>query len=512
MPLRGLLSASACPAPGVPAEKGSSAEGITESARDGRLTAMEPPKGGEPAAMVPSLLPDTWAQIDHARGWLAQANTLPEIQRVMRWAAAQQNAAAQYGRLHRDTLAIVSQAEAAANEAAAIRIEAQAKAGEILREMRERGDRAEQGGDRAKSQAATLDDLGVTKSDSSRWQRVADVPEPTRRKYVEETKATGGEVTTAGLLREHEKRQPVTVDGVAPPDLPLGAFTLERWAVTSHDDRQLALTCVGTTKFNRQESREEEDAESAGTGGGDIEWALWSWNPVTGCLHNCPYCYARDIANRFYAEGFQPVLHPSRLAAPANTRVPGSTGNPVLDMGNRNVFTCSMADLFGKWVPEEWIQVVLAQTRANPQWNFLFLTKFPVRLAEFEFPDNAWVGTTVDCQARVKNAERSFRRVRAAVKWLSVEPMLEPLKFDDLGAFQWVVIGGATRSAQTAIWAPPRSWSDDLRREAERLDIPFYEKNNLLQRVRQYPGMETRKAELPQSLRYLPTLESTDAC
>ena len=53
-----------------------------------------------------------------------------------------------------------------------------------------------------------------------------------------------------------------------------------------------------------------------------IDWAKFSWNPVTGCLHNCPYCYARDIAERFYPEKFAPTLHLDRLAAPFNS--PGS--------------------------------------------------------------------------------------------------------------------------------------------------------------------------------------------
>lgn len=293
----------------------------------------------------------------------------------------------------------------------------------------------------------------------------------------------------AEAIRQAQQARKVKAE--EPPD----DYTLEQWAVLSAHDRQRALSFVGGDKFNDQKND-------------NIEWALWSWNPVTGCLHNCPYCYARDIANRFYAEGFQPVLRPRRLTAPVNTAVPAPTGDPIKDMGNRNVFTCSMADLFGKWVPEEWIEAVLAQARANPQWNFLFLTKFPVRLAEFEFPDNAWVGTTVDCQARVKNAERSFRRVRAAVKWLSVEPMLEPLKFEDLGAFQWVVVGGASSGSKTPEWRPPRDWSDDLRRQAEAVGVGYYEKTNLLDRIRQYPGLPRPVAELPKSLRYLPTLES----
>ena len=79
-----------------------------------------------------------------------------------------------------------------------------------------------------------------------------------------------------------------------------------------------------------------------------IEWAVWTWNPVTGCKHGCPYCYARDIARRFYPPeiGFNPRFWPERLSAPQNTPVPKST-----ELKDRLVFTCSMADLFGDWCP-----------------------------------------------------------------------------------------------------------------------------------------------------------------
>lgn len=239
-----------------------------------------------------------------------------------------------------------------------------------------------------------------------------------------------------------------------------------------------------------------------------IEWALWSWNPVTGCLHNCPYCYARDLANRFYPQGFKPTFHPYRLGAPMHQKVPAQAEQ---ELGYRNIFTCSMADLFGKWVPGEWIQAVLDVVRDCPQWNFLFLTKFPNRLAEFSYPQNAWLGTSVDCQARVKNAERSFAKVSGGVKWLSIEPMLEPLRFDSLSMFDWVVIGGASASTETPAWIPPRRWVMDLERQAMEADCMIYEKTNLgfehaPSRLREYPGWKRPEATLPPSLKYLPSI------
>ena len=154
-----------------------------------------------------------------------------------------------------------------------------------------------------------------------------------------------------------------------------------------------------------------------------------------------------------------------------------------------------MSDLFGRWVPAEWIEAVLDQVRSNPQWNFLFLIKFPQRLAEFTFPVNAWLGTTVDLQARVKSAEAAFRKLReersGGVWWLSLEPLLEPLEFSSLDLFDWIVIGGASSSSQTPIWTPPRAWVNKLEDQARAAGCKIYEKTNLLSRIRQYPGVES---------------------
>ena len=87
-----------------------------------------------------------------------------------------------------------------------------------------------------------------------------------------------------------------------------------------------------------------------------ISWAAWSWNPVTGCLHGCDYCYARAIANRFtnaFPAGFTPLFHHERLDAPTNTVIPAAHRD---DPAYRRVFVCSMADLYGRWVPDEWIE------------------------------------------------------------------------------------------------------------------------------------------------------------
>ena len=221
-----------------------------------------------------------------------------------------------------------------------------------------------------------------------------------------------------------------------------------------------------------------------------VDWAKWTWNPVTGCLHNCEYCYAARIAERFYPEKFEPTFRPERLKAPHYTPVPPQAETEV---GYRNVFVCSMADLFGKWVPEEWIEAVMTEVRAAPQWNFLFLTKFPQRLESITWPQNAWVGTTVDEQYRVSIAEKAFRNVDAPVKWLSCEPLRERLTFTSLDMFDWVVLGGQT--AQTGDnpcpgFQPPWEWIEHLTCQAREANCLLYWKPNLLTRPQEYPGQK----------------------
>jgi protein gp37 len=285
----------------------------------------------------------------------------------------------------------------------------------------------------------------------------------------------------------------------APPSPPPEFVTLPQWREMGKKIQRELLRFQGDAHFNDQ-------GETEG-----IYWAKWSWNPVTGCLHNCPYCYARDGARRFYEQGFEPSLWPGRLSAPRLTPFPQEAIEKLPEGSWRrlalgNVFTCSMADLFGRWVPTEWIEAVLAEVRAAPQWNFLFLTKFPIRMAEFSFPDNTWVGTTVDCQARVDNAEKAFRKIKAGVKWLSIEPMIEPLTFSDLGAFGWIVLGGASKSSQTPAWIPPRDWVAGIEAAAARVGVPVFEKPNLIDFRHEYPGAPAflEPAEAPAALRYLP--------
>jgi protein gp37 len=348
---------------------------------------------------------------------------------------------------------------------AEIRLRAERKVGELLRET------VTPGRPRklfpAGNNFPRLRAMGITLKQSSAWQKLAGLPIAEFERRVAVVTAQ----VAADLDRVNRPARVKVSHGT--PDPGTVMYSVEAWRQLSSEERQRIIgDATGTSQFNQQ------DTDS-------IEWARWSWNPITGCKHDCPYCYARDIAQRFYPQGFAPTLLPDRLTAPANTPIEKRDGPEI---GWKNVFVCSMADLFGKWVPEEWIEAVFRKVRAHPEWNFLFLTKFPQRLAEREWPENAWCGTTVDRQDRVKVAEKAFRDVKAGVRWLSLEPMMERLTFDALGLFNWLVIGGATASTQTPAFDPPLEWVRHILDQADAAKIEHvYVKANL-HAVRGYPG------------------------
>jgi protein gp37/ParB-like chromosome segregation protein Spo0J len=227
----------------------------------------------------------------------------------------------------------------------------------------------------------------------------------------------------------------------------------------------------------------------------EIGWAMHSWNPVTGCKHTCTYCYARSLALKpemkpYYPAGFTPLFHHERLDAPRNTPVPQRAQD---DPAFGRVFVCSMADLFGAWVPQEWIDRVVASTVANPQWEYLYLTKFPQRYDRLQLPASGWIGASVDEQHRAEPTLAAMRKVSGVkVKWLSLEPLLEPIKFSTLEGIDWIVIGAQSENiGQNPVFAPNFEWVADLVATARRDGCKVWMKNNLLGRPSgSMPGMK----------------------
>jgi len=170
-----------------------------------------------------------------------------------------------------------------------------------------------------------------------------------------------------------------------------------------------------------------------------IEWTDFTWNPVTGCHHNCSYCYAKNIARRFidtFPKGFDYHVREERFDAPEN--------QPFPRPGKNKVFVCSMADLFGEWVEEEVIYRVLEKAEQHPEFTFIFLTKNPGRLSSFTFPKNAWVGATIDRQSVLDSSLKALSETDAVLKYISFEPLIEEITVDAelvASVVDWAIIG-----------------------------------------------------------------------
>ncbi len=118
-------------------------------------------------------------------------------------------------------------------------------------------------------------------------------------------------------------------------------------------------------------------------------------------------------------------------------------------------------------------------------------------MADFSYPDNVWLGTSVDYQHAVKRAENAFVKIKASgfdgVCWLSCEPLMENLQFNSLNMFDWVVMGGSSASTQTPKFVPPFEWIVNLHNQARISKCLIYQKTNLMpgisdeQRIREYP-------------------------
>jgi protein gp37 len=178
-----------------------------------------------------------------------------------------------------------------------------------------------------------------------------------------------------------------------------------------------------------------------------IEWTDETWNPVTGCLKvspGCKHCYAERFAERFrgvprhpYEQGFDPSLRPNRLDQPLSWRTP------------RMVFVNSMSDLFGDFVPDEYLARVFQVMRSTPQHTYQVLTKRAERLRTWTSGQkwlatakHIWLGVSVENKKHGVPRIDQLRRSVAGCRFLSVEPLLEHLGKLDLGAIDWVIVGG----------------------------------------------------------------------
>jgi len=187
-----------------------------------------------------------------------------------------------------------------------------------------------------------------------------------------------------------------------------------------------------------------------------IEWTDATWNPVAGCTvltAGCTNCYAMRMAARLDAMGMAKYRGLTRKSGrravwtgkirvdEASLNVPRSWSKP------RKVFVNSMSDLFHEDVPVDFIAKVWAVMKDTPRHTYQILTKRPERMAEvlsaspFEVLPNVWLGTSIE-DGRVLSRLDAIRRVPAAIRFVSLEPLIGSVAAGDLDGIHWAIVGG----------------------------------------------------------------------
>ena len=252
-----------------------------------------------------------------------------------------------------------------------------------------------------------------------------------------------------------------------------------------------------------------------------IDWCDSTWNPVTGCFHGCEYCYARGIANRFglpyapklgdpgmegalkydsdeagmdtmlelvkpyekngrkqpYPMCFEPTFHRYKLDEPQHWKKP------------RTIFVCSMADLFGEWVPDKWIIDVLNACREAPQHRYMFLSKNPDR---YDMLEDAGIITPADKNFWLGSTTEDVRRDKLHFNtplhtFMSCEPMLAPWpKASTPNAIsmikgwlpEWVIFGAETGNRKGKV-IPEKAWLDNAVKMCRNIGAKVFMKESL---------------------------------
>ena len=208
-----------------------------------------------------------------------------------------------------------------------------------------------------------------------------------------------------------------------------------------------------------------------------IEWTDATWNPVRGCTKispGCKYCYAKTFAERFkgvaghpYEQGFDLRLVPEKLSDPLKWKKP------------RKIFVNSMSDLFHPEVPDDYI-VQVCDVMLQAHWHtFQVLTKRADRMAKLlnsklafasKF-EHIWWGTSVENRKHGVPRIAQLRNARVAVRFLSVEPLLEDLGKLNLREIHWMIVGGESGAGARPM-AP--EWVRSLERQCRESDVPFF--------------------------------------
>ena len=216
-----------------------------------------------------------------------------------------------------------------------------------------------------------------------------------------------------------------------------------------------------------------------------IEWTGATWNPLRGCARvseGCRYCYAERVADRFSGPGQayeglttrgkdgQPRWNNEIMLVPHMLRKPLSWKQP------RRIFVNSMSDLFHEKVPFDYIQQVFDVMQQASWHEFQILTKRAERLADLapqlEWAPNIWMGVSIEDYTVIDRIDH-LRAVDAAIRFLSIEPLIGPITDLNLEDIHWAIVGGES-GTQARNMDP--YWAVDILAQCRQAGIPFFMK------------------------------------
>ena len=206
----------------------------------------------------------------------------------------------------------------------------------------------------------------------------------------------------------------------------------------------------------------------------NIEWTDYTWNPIKGlCPHDCWYCYARKVYERFGwdTEMRFELRDPKAIDKLHRKNIPDGS----------KVFVCSTFELFHPEVPKAWRKIIFDVIKLNPKIIFQILTKFPQNIHR-PMPDNVWLGVSITKPIEMYPRIVYLYQADAKIKFVSFEPLM-----GDVGQFRfqgylggkadWIIIGKLTGYGHQH--DPKYFWIQSLVNHARKFNTPVFLKNNL---------------------------------